>query len=130
VQRLVEPTPLLTLKPDRELIALFRAHRRMPNPTEGGDLVLEHRLATHGPSGTARVITRYAWSNPMVYTMTLSWQLPTALDWLWPALRAGGCWCALAPRPDLGMLWLPAPDELAAHLILVAAFLSVPRGGR
>jgi hypothetical protein len=112
------------------LISLFREHYRMPNPQEGGDLIVEHRLATHSPSGTARAITRYIWSAPMAYTMTVVVRVPDRLDWLWRVLKAGGCWCSIAPRPDLGMLWLPAPEELAEQLVMVAALFSLPRGAR
>lgn len=130
VQRTVEPSPLLTLKPDHGLIQLFRAHYQMPDPTEGGDVVVEHRVATHGPSLTAKALIQYRWSNPMAYTMTLVYQLPDALPWLRLMLPNGGCWCGCAPRPDLGMLWLPAPDGLAQHLALIAAFFSLPSGAQ
>lgn len=130
IQRVSEPTPLLTLRPDRELIALFRAHHQMPNPTEGGDVVVEHRIATHGPSRTARAMTKYIWTTPMAYTMTITLQLPESLDWLGQMLPADGCWCCIAPRPDLGLLWLPAPEGLLEHFIIVASAFRFSRGGQ
>lgn len=130
VQCLDEPTPLLTLRPDHGLIQLFRAHHRMPDPRAGGDVVVEHRLATHSPSGTARAITKYVWTAPLAYTMTLTIPLPDRLDWLSRVLCADGCWCSIAPRPDLGLLWLPSPDGLLEQLVMVAAMFSIPRGVR
>jgi hypothetical protein len=102
----------------------------MADPLEGGDVIVEDRVATHGPSATAKAITHYRWSTPMAYTMTLVLPLPDALPWLHPVLQNGGCWCGCAPRPDLGLLWLPAPDGLIEHLALIAAFLSLPRAAK
>ena len=131
LQRVVEPSPLLVLKPDHGLIALFRAHHQMVDPLEGGDVITESRLATHGPSRTAKAIIKYTWSTPLAYTMTVIFDVPSALEWLWPTLQAGGGWAVCGPRPDLGLLWLPSADDLAEHLILTAAtFSAVGRAQR
>ena len=109
---MAKPTSRLRLKPDRELIRLFRAHHQMHTPIDGGDVVVEHRLAVHGPSVSAKAMTQYRWLTPIVYTMTLVVLLPDALPWLRPVLAAGRGGCSCAPRPDLGLLWLPAPAGL------------------
>lgn len=129
IQRVVEPSPLLILKPDHGLISLFRAHHRMPDPLEGGDVITESRLATHGPTRTAKALIKYIWSTPALYTMTLIFDAPGALDFLWPMLRQGGCWSMCGPRPDLGMIWTPAPDYLFEHLVMAAAAFTAPVWG-
>jgi hypothetical protein len=126
IQRVAEPSPLLILKPDHGLIALFRAHHQMPNPAEGGDVIVESRLATHGPSRTAKALMQYRWTAPIAYTMTLIFDAPQCLDFLRPMLCNGGAWCGCAPRPDLGMIWIPRPDDLLEHLAITAAAFSMP----
>jgi hypothetical protein len=66
----------------------------------------------------------------MAYTMTVTVRLPDRLDWIRRVLQADGCWCSIAPRPDLGLLWLPAPKGMLEQLVMIAAMLSVPRGVR
>lgn len=114
VQRTSEPTPLVSLKADHGLIALFRAHRALPAPHAGGDVYTESRLALDAPRMQGRFAIKYCWSQPQPYVMTLCFLLagprPTALPWIRAMLRANGCWCSCAPRPDLGLLWLPAPN--------------------
>lgn len=117
VQALAEPTPLITVQPDRELIALFRGHRQSG---EAGDVEVHHLLSCDVPKPEARLAIKFTWSQPTAYTMTLLLSVPQCLDWLTPALRRGTLVCSIVPRPDLGLIVLPLPDDLPGQLVMLA----------
>jgi hypothetical protein len=115
VRSLAKPCPLITVHPDRGLLTLIRALHRAPK--REGDCEVAYVLACDVPIPEASLALKFTWSMPITYTMTIVTQVPDCLEWLSPALHAGVLACGLAPRPDLGFVGLPMPDDLHGQLV-------------